>query len=207
VFDLAPVEVPADGALVPADPTLARRYAEPEKAAGTGYGYPRLDRRQGPRAPDSRLCRSFSPQRARGAGGRGSERVPGRAARHHSPLEDRPRGRRADHRHPARGTICPVEAVQTWVARAEISTGFVFPSVLTGGRLGKPLPAQSVAHVVKQSPELAGLDPRSFSGHGLRAGFCTSAAAHGASVWKMMDVSRPKSVDTLRGYVRNAAPR
>jgi hypothetical protein len=27
---------------------------------------------------------------------------------------------------------------------------------------------------------------------------------HGASVWKMMDVSRHKSVNTLRGYVRNA---
>jgi hypothetical protein len=41
-------------------------------------------------------------------------------------------------------------------------------------------------------------------GHSLRAGFCTSAAKHGASVWKMMDVSRHKSVNTLRGYVRNA---
>jgi hypothetical protein len=27
---------------------------------------------------------------------------------------------------------------------------------------------------------------------------------HGASVWKMMDVSRRKSVDTMRGYVRDA---
>ena len=43
-----------------------------------------------------------------------------------------------------------------------------------------------------------------FSGHPLRAGFCTSAAEHGASISKMMDVSRHKSVDTLRGYVRNA---
>jgi len=37
----------------------------------------------------------------------------------------------------------------------------------------------------------------------LRAGFCTSAAEHGASIFKMMDVSRHK-VDTLRGYVRRA---
>jgi formate dehydrogenase assembly factor FdhD len=38
----------------------------------------------------------------------------------------------------------------------------------------------------------------------LRSGFLTSAAARGASVFKMMDVSRHKSVDTLRGYVRDA---
>jgi len=31
-----------------------------------------------------------------------------------------------------------------------------------------------------------------------------SAAAKGASIFKMMDVSRHKSVDTLRGYVRDA---
>jgi hypothetical protein len=43
-----------------------------------------------------------------------------------------------------------------------------------------------------------------FSGHRLRAGFCTSAAEHGESIWKMMDVTRYKSVDTLRSYVRRA---
>jgi hypothetical protein len=39
-----------------------------------------------------------------------------------------------------------------------------------------------------------------FSGHSLRSGFLTSAAGKGASMFKMMDVSRHKSVDTLRGY-------
>jgi hypothetical protein len=51
------------------------------------------------------------------------------------------------------------------------------------------------------SPEL---DPTQFAGHSLRAGFLTSAAARGASIFKMMDVSRHRSVDTLRGYVRDA---
>jgi hypothetical protein len=48
------------------------------------------------------------------------------------------------------------------------------------------------------------LDPAQFSGHSLRAGFLTSAAESGASVFKMMEVSRHKSMDTLRGYVRRA---
>jgi formate dehydrogenase assembly factor FdhD len=33
--------------------------------------------------------------------------------------------------------------------------------------------------------------------------FLTSAAARGASIFKMKDVSRHRSVDTLRGYVRD----
>ena len=57
---------------------------------------------------------------------------------------------------------------------------------------------------MKHYAELAGLDPASFAGHSLRAGFLTSAAEAGASVFKMMEVSRHKSVDTLRGYVRRA---
>jgi hypothetical protein len=34
--------------------------------------------------------------------------------------------------------------------------------------------------------------------------FLTGAAEHGASIFKMMDVSLHKSVDTLRGYIRRA---
>jgi hypothetical protein len=48
------------------------------------------------------------------------------------------------------------------------------------------------------------LNPKQFAGHSLRAGFLTSAASRGASIFKMMDVSRHRSVDTLRGYVRDA---
>jgi hypothetical protein len=42
------------------------------------------------------------------------------------------------------------------------------------------------------------------SGHSSRTGFLTSAAVRGASIFKMMDASRHRSVDTLRGYVRDA---
>jgi hypothetical protein len=49
-----------------------------------------------------------------------------------------------------------------------------------------------------------GLDPAQFAGHSLRSGFLTSAAARGASVFKMMDQSLHKSMDVLRTYVRDA---
>jgi integrase len=57
---------------------------------------------------------------------------------------------------------------------------------------------------VKGHAKRVGLDPKLFGGHSLRSGFLTIAAARGASIFKMADQSRHKSVDTLRGYVRDA---
>jgi site-specific recombinase XerD len=104
-----------------------------------------------------------------------------------------------------RGSIaCPVTAVQTWRDAAGITTGALFRSVRKGGKLGDRLNDQSVGDIVKVHAERVGLDPALFAGHSLRAGFLTSAAKRGASVFKMMDQSRHRSVDTLRGYVRDA---
>jgi site-specific recombinase XerD len=96
----------------------------------------------------------------------------------------------------------PVEAIQTWLAAAEISAGPVFRAVARGGKLGAVLSTDAVACIVKRYAERVGLDPASYSGHSLRAGFLTSAAEAGASIWKLSEVSRHKSLDTLRGYVR-----
>jgi hypothetical protein len=49
-----------------------------------------------------------------------------------------------------------------------------------------------------------GLNAADFSGHSLRSGFLTSAARRGASVFKMRDVSRHKSMDVLQSYIRDA---
>jgi hypothetical protein len=49
-----------------------------------------------------------------------------------------------------------------------------------------------------------GLDPAMYAGHSMRAGFLTSAAKRGASIFKVMDQSRHRSVETLRDYVREA---
>jgi site-specific recombinase XerD len=99
---------------------------------------------------------------------------------------------------------CPVVAVKNWLEAAKITSGPVFRRVRKGGAIGDRLTDQSVADIVKAQAERVGLDPTLFAGHSLRAGFLTSAAAKGASIFKMMDVSRHKSVDTLRGYVREA---
>jgi site-specific recombinase XerD len=105
-----------------------------------------------------------------------------------------------------RGTkLRPVEAVCAWLDAARITEGPIFRPINRGGRVvNATLTAESAAQVVKDAAERAGLDPDMFAGHSLRAGFLTSAAAAGASVFKMMDVSRHRSVETLRGYIRDA---
>jgi integrase len=94
-------------------------------------------------------------------------------------------------------------AVQTWLAAAEISSGPVFRAVTRGGRVScGALADDSAARIVKRYARRVGLDPACYAGHSLRSGFLTSAAETGASVWKLSEVSRHKSLDTLRGYVR-----
>jgi integrase len=99
----------------------------------------------------------------------------------------------------------PVEAVQAWLTAAAISEGPLFRPVLKGGRIQpEPLSAFSAAQIVKRYAERAGLDPAAYAGHSLRSGFLTSAAESGASILKMIEVSRHTSVDVLRGYIRRA---
>lgn len=99
----------------------------------------------------------------------------------------------------------PVEAVRAWLGAAGIESGPVFRRVRKNGRLGEDaLSAEAAAAIVKHYAGQAGFDPDDYAGHSLRAGFLTSGAEAGASIFKLMEVSRHKSMDTLRGYVRRA---
>lgn len=104
-----------------------------------------------------------------------------------------------------RGEVaCPVTALRDWLRAAEITEGPVFRPIRRGGHLqGERLTDRSVANIVKSHAERVGLDPALFSGHSLRAGFLTSAAKRGASIFKMMATSRHRSTASLVGYVRD----
>jgi site-specific recombinase XerD len=106
----------------------------------------------------------------------------------------------------ARGSeACPVKALQIWLDAAGIESGPIFRPINKAETISDSrLTGRSVANIVKVYAGRAGLDEKLFSGHSLRSGFLTSAAGNGKSIFKMMDVSRHKSVDTLRGYVRDA---
>ena len=84
---------------------------------------------------------------------------------------------------------------QCWVSVKNSGTGRVFPDALTPFSIGQ---------IVKRYVKAAGLDPSEFGGHSLRAGFITSAVENGASIFRTMDVSLHRRVETLRGYVRRA---
>ena len=94
--------------------------------------------------------------------------------------------------------------MQAWLAARGDHRGPSVPARAERQRLqAVALKAPSVAVIVQRYATLAG-HAAGFAGHSLRSGFLTSGAEAGASIFKMMEVSRHKSVDTLRGYVRRA---
>ena len=69
--------------------------------------------------------------------------------------------------------ICPVQALERWLARAHIRRGAVFRGVTAGGRLGDRLSPDGVRHILRQRAKLAGLTVPAgerLSPHGLLAG-------------------------------------
>ena len=99
---------------------------------------------------------------------------------------------------------CPVRSYRGWIAAAEITTGPVFRSVDRHGRVRRGrMNAGSVARLIKRAAEAAGLDPTSYAGHSLRAGFATQAFLNGAAEVSIMRQTRHKSLNTLRKYIRD----
>jgi site-specific recombinase XerD len=94
---------------------------------------------------------------------------------------------------------------RAWLDAAGIIEGAVFRPIRKGGKvLDQRLAAKSVCDLVKAYANYVGLDGATFGAHSLRSGFLTSAARRGASIFKMRDVSRHKSMDVLQTYVRDA---
>ncbi len=101
---------------------------------------------------------------------------------------------------------CPVRSLQLWLEESGITEGPVFRSVNRHGNLqtGR-LSDKAVALVVKRCAEAAGLDSSKYSGHSLRAGMATSAAAAGCSERKIMDQTGHRSTAMVRKYIRGGS--
>lgn len=100
---------------------------------------------------------------------------------------------------------CPVRALNTWFSTSGISTGPIFRGIDRWNHLqDTALTDKVVALQVKKYAEAAGLNPKVFAGHSLRAGLATSAAIAGVNERKIMDQTRHKSVVMVRRYVREA---
>ena len=100
---------------------------------------------------------------------------------------------------------CPVISLQKWLNISKIKSGPVFRRFIKGSKLSeKRLTDQTVALLIKQYLELAGINSRNFSGHSLRSGFATSAAESGAEERTIMAMTGHKSAEMVRRYIKEA---
>ena len=101
---------------------------------------------------------------------------------------------------------CPVRAWKAWVERAGITEGPLFRAIDRHGNVAaNRLGDRGVALVVKRSAERAGINPDAVSGHSLRAGLATSAAAAGVSERAIAATTGHKSMTVLRTYIRDGS--
>lgn len=101
--------------------------------------------------------------------------------------------------------IRPKALLLAWMAAAGHQDGPLFRRLSrTDALTPAPMSDRAIARLVQAHAAAAGYDPTQFAGHSLRAGFLTEGAAQGATIFKLQEVSRHKSVQVLSDYVRNA---
>ena len=106
---------------------------------------------------------------------------------------------------PEGSRIRPKALLLAWMAAAGHDSGPLFRRLSRSDALtGDAMSDRAIARLVQQHAAAAGYDPTQFAGHSLRAGFLTEGAAQGATIFKLQEVSRHKSVQVLSDYVRNA---
>ena len=100
---------------------------------------------------------------------------------------------------------CPVVSLKRWLTIAKINSGSLFRRFLKGSRLSESrLTDQTVALLIKNYLNIAGIDSRNYSGHSLRSGFATSAAEAGAEERSIMEMTGHKSTEMVRRYIKEA---
>jgi len=99
----------------------------------------------------------------------------------------------------------PVGALREWLERSDIRKGPVFRAIDRWEALEeRALTPQSINLIVKRRCEMAGLDPREFTAHGLRSGYLTEAAQQGIALPEAMQQSQHRSVQQAVSYYNEA---
>ncbi len=100
---------------------------------------------------------------------------------------------------------CPVTTLKRWLNLSKITRGPIFRRFSKGSRLTKyRLTDQTVALIIKDYINKAGIDAKNYSGHSLRSGFATSAAESGAEERSIMTMTGHKSTEMVRRYIKEA---
>ena len=118
-----------------------------------------------------------------------------------------------------RADLCPVKALDAWLAAAAIADGPPFrriwrlppPRVPRGAkrkpvadryRVGtSPIDTDSIALIIKNWTGLAGFDAAAFAGHSLRRGAISSGVAQGVHIARLKQFSGHASLKSLEEYV------
>ena len=100
---------------------------------------------------------------------------------------------------------CPVVSLKKLLDLSKIKSGPVFRRFSKGSKLSENrLTDQTVALLIKEYLNLAGIDSKNFSGHSLRSGFATSAAESGVEERNIMAMTGHKSTEMVRRYIKEA---
>jgi len=98
---------------------------------------------------------------------------------------------------------CPVVSLRKWLEVSKIASGPVFRRFTKGSKLSNSrLTDQTVALLIKEYLQLAGIDSKNYSGHSLRSGFATSAAESGVEERNIMAMTGHKSTEMVRRYIK-----
>ena len=100
---------------------------------------------------------------------------------------------------------CPVVSIQKWIEISKINSGPLFRRFNKGLKLSiNRLTDQTVALLIKEYLQLAGIDNKNYSGHSLRSGFATTAAEFGVEERNIMAMTGHKSTEMVRRYIKEA---
>lgn len=107
---------------------------------------------------------------------------------------------------PALSRLCPVEAVQDWLALAQIKEGALFRKINRWGHLsGSGLAAGSIIPMLRQLFLQAGVaNPEAFSSHSLRRGFANWARLSGWDIRELMNYVGWRDVKAAMRYLDGA---
>jgi len=102
-------------------------------------------------------------------------------------------------------TYCPVIHLKKWLELSNIKSGAIFRRFSRGLSItNSRLTDQSVALIIKNYLNLAGIESSNYSGHSLRSGFATVAADSGADERSIMAMTGHKTTQMVRRYIREA---
>ena len=100
---------------------------------------------------------------------------------------------------------CPVMHLKKWLELSNIKSGPLFRRFSKSYKLNENrLTDQSVALLLKNYLNVAGIENKNYSGHSLRSGFATVSAESGADERSIMAMTGHKTTQMVRRYIKEA---